>query len=159
MPQPVYLRRIGFWLAVFIVGLVLSGITAFPLQSELGWFVSFLHKSRVQPAAESTHLLPWIERVDQGLRATNARYPLSCLRHGLARLCPFGYRCGISWTLPRSSAKQMGHHFRPDRLRWRHSSGSYCRADPGHSTRLATHRLQLWSSWQHPSPDMQKAHH
>ena len=75
MPQPVYLRRIRFWLAVFIVGLVLSGITAFPLQSELDWFVSFLHKSRMQPVAESTHLLPWIERVDQGLRATNARYP------------------------------------------------------------------------------------
>ena len=75
MPQPDYLRRIRFWLAVIIVGLVLSGITAFPLQCELGWVVSFLHKSWMQPVAESTHLLPWVERVDEGLRATNARYP------------------------------------------------------------------------------------
>jgi len=75
MPHPDYLRRIRFWLTIFIIGLILSGITAFPLQSELGWFVSFLHKSWMQQVAESTHLLPWIERVDKGLRATNTRYP------------------------------------------------------------------------------------
>ena len=74
MAQPYYLRRIRFWLAVFIVGLVLSGVTAFPLQTELGWFVSFLHTSRLRPLAESTCLLPWTERVDQALIATNARY-------------------------------------------------------------------------------------
>jgi hypothetical protein len=70
-----YLRRIRFWLAVFIAGLVLSGITAFPLQTELGWLVSFLHAGWLKPTAESTGLLPWIERVNEGLRATNAHYP------------------------------------------------------------------------------------
>jgi hypothetical protein len=75
MTQPVYLRRIRFWLAIVIVGLVLSGITAFPLQIELGWLVSFLRTSWLQPIAESVHLLPWVERVNEGLTSTNAHYP------------------------------------------------------------------------------------
>jgi hypothetical protein len=74
MPQTDHLRRIRFWLAVFIAGLVLSGVTAFPLQSELNWLVSFLHAGSLQPMAESTGMLSWIERVYIALSATNARY-------------------------------------------------------------------------------------
>ncbi|MGA9670047.1 MAG: hypothetical protein WBQ94_12615 [Terracidiphilus sp.] len=70
-----HLRRIRFWLAVFIIGLLLSGITAFPLQTELGWLDSFLHGDTLRPVAESTGLLMWIVRVNQGLIATNAKYP------------------------------------------------------------------------------------
>jgi hypothetical protein len=75
MTQPDHLRRIRFWLAIFIIGLVLSGITAFPIQSELGWLLSVLHSDALQPVAESTHLLPWIERVNQAVRLTNAQFP------------------------------------------------------------------------------------
>ncbi len=70
-----HLRRIRFWLAVFIVGLVLSGITAFPLESELRWFDTILHTAHVRPLAESTHLLSWIDRVLEALADTNAHYP------------------------------------------------------------------------------------
>ena len=75
MTQSADLRRIRFWLILFIVGLFLSGVTAFPLQTELGWLVSFLHNDWVQPLAQSTALLPWIERVHHALSDTNARYP------------------------------------------------------------------------------------
>ena len=75
MTQADHLRRIRFWLAVFIVGLVASGITAFPLQTELGWFVALLDTSPLRTLAEFTRLLPWVERVYAGLSATNARYP------------------------------------------------------------------------------------
>lgn len=68
-------RRIRFWLAVFISGLVVSGVTAFPLESELRFFVSKLHTGALQPIASSTHLLPWVERVSTALTATNAAYP------------------------------------------------------------------------------------
>jgi hypothetical protein len=70
-----HLRRIRFWLAIFIAGLVASGITAFPLQTEIGWLASILHTDTLRPIAESTHLLQWIERVNEGLGSTNARYP------------------------------------------------------------------------------------
>ncbi len=75
MTEPNHLRRIRFWLAIFIIGLVLSGITAFPLQSELGWLVSILRTNALRPMAESMHLLPWIERVNQAVRVTNAQFP------------------------------------------------------------------------------------
>ena len=75
MAQVDHLRRIRFWLAVLIAGLVLSGITAFPLQTELGWLVRLLHAGALRPIAQFTGLLPWIERVNEGLRDTNAGYP------------------------------------------------------------------------------------
>ncbi len=70
-----HLRRIRLWLAVFIVGLVLSGITAFPLQTELSGLVSILHAGWLQPIAEFTGLVPWMERVSNALHNTNANYP------------------------------------------------------------------------------------
>lgn len=69
-----HLQRIRLWLAVFIVGLILSGVTAFPLQNELHWLLSLLRTPQLQPLAASTHLLPWIERVYNALSDTNARY-------------------------------------------------------------------------------------
>jgi hypothetical protein len=75
MSQPDYLRRIRFWLAAFIAGLVLSGVTAFSLQSELRWLVSFLHASSLRPMADPTRLLPGIEQVLVALSTTNAHYP------------------------------------------------------------------------------------
>jgi hypothetical protein len=75
MAQSRPLRRIRFWLAVFIAGLVLSGVTAFPLQFELGWLVSLLHTSWLRPIAEFTQMLPWIERVNEGVSVSNGRYP------------------------------------------------------------------------------------
>ena len=73
--QSDYLRRIRFWLAIFIVDLVLSGIMAFPLETELSGLVSILHAGCLRPIAEFTGLLPWIERVNNALCATNAYYP------------------------------------------------------------------------------------
>ena len=75
MAQPDHLRRIHIWLAVFVTGLVLSGVTAFPLQSELGWLIHLLHTGWLLPIAESTQLLPWIERVNEALSTTNGHYP------------------------------------------------------------------------------------
>jgi hypothetical protein len=75
MTAPDHLHRIRIWLAVFIAGLILSGVTAFPLQTELGWLVSRLHSSSFRPIAESSRLLPWIERANEGLTITNSRYP------------------------------------------------------------------------------------
>jgi hypothetical protein len=69
------LRRIRFWLLVFIVGLVLSGITAFPLRSEVAWLDSLLHAGWLRPAAERTGLLEWIERVDRAISITDSNFP------------------------------------------------------------------------------------
>lgn len=69
------LSQFRIWLAVFIAGLVLSGLTAFPLATELRWLVSVLRASWIEPVAQLTGLLAWIERVNVALAATDVRYP------------------------------------------------------------------------------------
>ncbi|MFE0187832.1 hypothetical protein [Streptomyces sp. NPDC058989] len=69
------LRRIRVWLVVFIVCLVLSGLTAFPLVTELHLVHDAL-TSWAGPVADALPgLMEWIERVRDGLDATDARYP------------------------------------------------------------------------------------
>lgn len=68
-------RRIRFWLGIFIAGLVLSGITAFPLQFELRWLVFVLDAAPLHAAANATGLFPWIDRVSHALAVTNTSYP------------------------------------------------------------------------------------
>ena len=74
-PQIDHLRRIRVWLTVFIAGLFVSGVTAFPLQTELDCVVSVLNSEPLHSVAQASHLVPWIECVDQALRQTNAHFP------------------------------------------------------------------------------------
>ena len=67
------ITAIRIWLAVFIVGLVLSGVTAFPLQAELTLLSRTLHGS---PApALLPGLVEWVDRVRQALDDSGAHYP------------------------------------------------------------------------------------
>lgn len=75
MTQPHQLSTIRFWLALFIAGLVLSGATAFPLQTELGWLHSSLQTTPLRQIAQATGLLPWITRAHDAVSDTNQRYP------------------------------------------------------------------------------------
>lgn len=68
------LRRIRFWLILFVIGLVLSGVTAFPLRWEVDLLDRFLQPDslpqRLWPA-----LADWIGRVDDALNHTETNYP------------------------------------------------------------------------------------
>jgi hypothetical protein len=69
------LKRIRLLLGAFIIGLVLSGLTAFPLTWEIGLLSRWL---KIDPAVDPsvyTGLLGWIALVRQGVRETDARYP------------------------------------------------------------------------------------
>ena len=66
-------KKIRIWLLLFIVALVLSGLTAFPLESELRWAAVILHSS---PAPQLLPgLVEWVDRVRDALIVTNDRYP------------------------------------------------------------------------------------
>ena len=67
------LHKIRWALGLFIVGLVLSGITAFPLQRELEWFTQFLGVEAARDA--TTSFEQWIVTVRDGLTETYAKYP------------------------------------------------------------------------------------
>src|SRR3954464_12331418 len=64
------MTKIRIWLVIFLVGLVLSGVTAFPLEHEVRWLHHLLDGS---PAPQV--LVDWIARVDRGIAETNDRYP------------------------------------------------------------------------------------
>ncbi len=55
-------RRIRVWLALFVVCLVLSGLTAFPLVSELRWANALIANE-------------WLRHVGDGLDQADADYP------------------------------------------------------------------------------------
>ncbi len=60
-------RKIRKWLIFFMVGLILSGVTAFPLEVELKWLV----EAQVLP----TTLQLWTEKVYWAIVYTNENYP------------------------------------------------------------------------------------
>jgi len=68
-------RRIRALLAVFMLCLVLSGVTAFPLEAELRILTRVLGVDQAKPPGDYDGLRYWIARVDQGVRETNAQYP------------------------------------------------------------------------------------
>jgi hypothetical protein len=65
-------RRIRIVLALFIVGLVVSGVTAFPLRWELGLLARWLTP---HDGVSATGLKAWILAVQAGKEATDVRYP------------------------------------------------------------------------------------
>ena len=73
--QAALLARIRLWLVLFIVGLVLSGITAFPLQRELVLLNHLLGVPPISPASGEPALHTWLRRVLNALTATDRDYP------------------------------------------------------------------------------------
>ena len=65
------LRSIRIWLALFIVGLILSGVTAFPLEHETGWLDRILAAHPVL----SPGMMLWIDRVHQALYQDSLHAP------------------------------------------------------------------------------------
>jgi hypothetical protein len=59
----------------FLLALILSGITAFPLEHELDWLVSVRGLTQIAPSEVHNGLDFWILTVRNGLRETYANYP------------------------------------------------------------------------------------
>ncbi|GAA1273873.1 hypothetical protein GCM10009665_71890 [Kitasatospora nipponensis] len=68
--EAIALRGVRRWLWIFIVCLALSGLTAFPLQTETRLLLTAAEHLPT-PAA----LLEWLRRVRTGVAETDARYP------------------------------------------------------------------------------------
>ena len=65
------LRSIRIWLSIFIVGLILSGVTAFPLEHETRWLATFATTHTTFPDS----ITLWLVRVHDALRDNSIRYP------------------------------------------------------------------------------------
>ena len=73
--QAATLRRFRVVLGLFILGLILSGITAFPLKRELETVAAVRGLERASPANAGNGFDRWILTVRDGLRDSYARYP------------------------------------------------------------------------------------
>lgn len=69
------LRRIRILLVAFMIGLALSGITAFPLEWELNLLAHWLGAPPDAVPQDYSGLTHWIVKVRNGLRETNAHFP------------------------------------------------------------------------------------
>jgi succinate-acetate transporter protein len=67
--------RIRVVLLIFIIGLVISGLTAFPLATELRILSAALGIDENTPPSQYAGLQHWIARVAEGLRKTYEQYP------------------------------------------------------------------------------------
>jgi hypothetical protein len=65
------LRSVRFWLSLFILGLILSGLTAFPLEQETGWLADFATNNPAFP----TGLALWLSQVHTALHNVSIDYP------------------------------------------------------------------------------------
>jgi hypothetical protein len=68
-------RRIRIALAFFIAGLVVSGVTAFPLETEIRWLTALLGADASARPADYTGVMSWLVTVRDALIATNRAYP------------------------------------------------------------------------------------
>ena len=70
-----WLFRYRVILGAFVIGLVVSGLTAFPLRTELSILSKFVGVSDAASYRDLHGLPRWIGFVDLGLRETHARFP------------------------------------------------------------------------------------
>ncbi|HEX8392241.1 MAG TPA: hypothetical protein VF665_07810 [Longimicrobium sp.] len=68
-------RRIRILLWIFIIGLVLSGVTAFPIQTEITWLTRLLGAAPGDAPESHGLLLRWLLTVQEGVVQTNRAYP------------------------------------------------------------------------------------
>ena len=73
--RKVLLRRIRVLMVVFIIALVLSGVTAFPLEWELNLACRILGVADQASPEQHSGYVAWLVTVRNGLRAMYASYP------------------------------------------------------------------------------------
>ncbi|PWK75925.1 hypothetical protein LX99_03658 [Mucilaginibacter oryzae] len=66
--EPNLRKRVKTWIILFIIGLVLSGITAFPIETELGWLAG--HSSLFPQ-----FIRDWLSGVYLAVKNTHHAYP------------------------------------------------------------------------------------
>jgi hypothetical protein len=72
------LRKIRIWMCLFILLLLLSGITAFPLRTELSWVCTWWPE-------HSSGFYHWIQKCSNAINNTNNNYPFAIFFLGVVK--------------------------------------------------------------------------
>jgi hypothetical protein len=73
--RSILLRRLRIVLSLFMVGLILSGVTAFPLLKEMEWVISALGLDGESGIQKYGALGMWLRTVRDGLKQMYSAYP------------------------------------------------------------------------------------
>jgi hypothetical protein len=68
-------NRIRFWLLVVIVGLIVAGVTAFPLDHETQWLDRIVDDPHTPLVGHLPWAVAWIDHVTTGIHTTARNYP------------------------------------------------------------------------------------
>jgi hypothetical protein len=68
-------RRVRPLLILFMVGLVLSGLTAVPLETEVGWLARIVGADQPESVFWPQEVRDWAAKVQEGIAQTNRAYP------------------------------------------------------------------------------------
>src|SRR2546425_7249889 len=82
------LVRVRAWLALFVAGLVLSGLTALPLERETRWLAS-IGGPGTRLGLRWPAMASWLALVAEGLRETGRRFPFLAYGTDWLALRPF----------------------------------------------------------------------
>lgn len=74
-PQAKLTLRIRLLLLAFVIGLLLSGLTAFPLRWEINGLARFMGATPTDTVQTTHGLVQWVVRVREGLNDGYGRYP------------------------------------------------------------------------------------
>lgn len=69
-------RRVRWFTSFFILGLVVSGATAIPLNWELGWLVDWFGLAGQTSGATTSEMGRWLLKVHEALQDTGSKHPL-----------------------------------------------------------------------------------
>jgi hypothetical protein len=69
-------RRIRWWTWFFIIGLVISGVTAIPLVTELEWLTRWFGLESQTSATATNEMARWLLRTHEALQDTAAKHPI-----------------------------------------------------------------------------------
>lgn len=73
--EPILRRRIKLLTWLFIIGLVVSGLTAIPLEWEMNRVLKIFGASHLTTDQAPSGLIKWLLKVCKGLQETNAKFP------------------------------------------------------------------------------------
>jgi len=146
-------------LGSFILGLIVSGLTAFPLELETALLNRLfgIHQG-INPTSIFFKVRLFTSVVHYAIHDTYTRFPFFWLRNRLAGLWSLCYRRVLHLAICRFSSIPGDLARRFNRVRRRHCSCVDQRSDPRHSTFLDSHRLQRRNRRRNSTPLLPATH-
>ena len=128
------------YILFFIFALVISGVTAFPIETELAFIYNHI-------SFFPLFLQEWISKVYFAVETTNEHYPFLSYGTDWLAFAHLVIATAFLGPLLNPVKKHLGHSMGYDSLHWDLSTGIYSRAYQRHSIFPSVDRLHLRCIW------------